>query len=54
MHIDVPEKPLAESQLKLQAGMPAEVFIRTEARTALDYLLAPVTAFLRRSMREPT
>jgi HlyD family type I secretion membrane fusion protein len=54
VHIDVPEKPLAESQLKLQAGMPAEVFIRTEARTALDYLLAPVTAFLRRSMREPT
>jgi HlyD family type I secretion membrane fusion protein len=54
VHIDVPEKPLARSQLKLQAGMPAEVFIRTEARTALDYLLAPVTSFLRRAMREPT
>ncbi len=53
VHIDVPEKPLAESNLKLQAGMPAEVFIRTEARTALDYLLAPVTSFLRRAMREP-
>lgn len=54
VHIDVPEKPLEASRLRLQAGMPAEVFIRTEARTALDYLLAPVTSFLRRSMREPT
>jgi hypothetical protein len=37
----------------MQAGMPAEVFIRTGSRTALDYLLAPVTAYLRRAMREP-
>ena len=53
VHIDVPEKALAESNLRLQAGMPAEVFIRTDNRTALDYLLAPVTAYLRRAMREP-
>ena len=33
--------------------MPAEVFIRTDTRTTLDYLLAPVTAYLRRAMREP-
>ena len=39
--------------LKLQAGMPAEVFIRTDNRSALDYLLAPVTSYLRRAMREP-
>jgi HlyD family type I secretion membrane fusion protein len=53
VHIDVPEKALAASNLRLQAGMPAEVFIRTDTRTALDYLLAPVTSYLRRAMREP-
>jgi epimerase transport system membrane fusion protein len=40
-------------ELKMQAGMPAEVFIRTDSRTAFDYLLAPVTDYLRRAMREP-
>jgi len=39
--------------LKMHAGMPAEVFIRTDSRTMFDYLLAPVTAYLRRAMREP-
>jgi HlyD family type I secretion membrane fusion protein len=53
VHIDVPEKSLAASSQKLQAGMPAEVFIRTDNRSALDYLLAPVTSYLRRAMREP-
>jgi HlyD family type I secretion membrane fusion protein len=53
VHIDVPERVLVASNLRLQAGMPAEVFIRTDTRTALDYLLAPVTSYLRRAMREP-
>ena len=53
VNIDVPEKALGAANLKLQAGMPAEVFIRTDTRTAFDYLLAPVTAYLRRAMREP-
>ena len=53
VHILVPEDALATSSLRLQAGMPAEVFIRTDTRTALDYLLAPVTSYLRRAMREP-
>jgi HlyD family type I secretion membrane fusion protein len=53
VHILVPEEALATSSLRLQAGMPAEVFIRTDTRTALDYLLAPVTSYLRRAMREP-
>ena len=50
-HIAV--SPGALGELKMQAGMPAEVFIRTDKRSALDYLLAPVTAYLRRAMREP-
>src|SRR5438552_3786719 len=45
--------PGSLGDLKMQAGMPAEVFIRTDSRTAFDYLLAPVTAYLRRAMREP-
>jgi len=39
--------------LKLQAGMPAEAYIKTEERSALEYMLTPFTAFLQRSMREP-
>ena len=53
VHVVVPEKSLTDANLKLQAGMPAEVFIRTDTRSALDYLLAPVTTYLRRAMREP-
>ena len=39
--------------LKLQAGMPAEAFIKTTDRTALEYMTDPITGFLSRSMREP-
>jgi HlyD family type I secretion membrane fusion protein len=54
IHIDVTEQALAEAgHLRLQAGMPAEVFVRTDNRTAFDYLLAPATAYFRRGMREP-
>ena len=49
--IQVPPANLGE--LKMQAGMPAEVFIRTDVRTVFDYLFAPVTSYLRRAMREP-
>jgi HlyD family type I secretion membrane fusion protein len=38
--------------LKLQAGMPAEVYLRCEERTALQFLFEPVTAVLRRAGRE--
>jgi HlyD family type I secretion membrane fusion protein len=54
VHVAVAQEALAAAgNLKLQAGMPAEVYIRTDERTAIDYLLAPVTAGVRRSMREP-
>jgi epimerase transport system membrane fusion protein len=54
VHVDVPARSLSKAgNLKLQAGMPAEVFIRTDERTTVDYLLAPVTSYLRRAMREP-
>jgi HlyD family type I secretion membrane fusion protein len=53
VHIEVPPAHLAQENLRLQAGMPAEVFIRTDERSTFDYLLAPVTGYLRRAMREP-
>lgn len=54
VHVDVPARALEEAgNLRMQAGMPAEVYIRTDSRSAFDYLFAPVTAYLRRGMREP-
>ena len=38
--------------LKLQAGMPAEVYVKGEERTPLQYLVEPVTQVLRRAGRE--
>lgn len=53
-HVRVgPDALRAAGDLRLQAGMPAEVYIRTDTRTALQYLLTPVSAYLQRSMREP-
>ena len=48
-----PESLMEAGDLKLQAGMPAEVFVKTPARTPLQYLLDPLTGFLQRSFREP-
>ena len=38
--------------LKLQAGMPAEVYIKGEERTPLQYLVEPVTQVMRHAARE--
>lgn len=49
----VPDTVEAGSPLAgLQPGMAAEVFIRTMPRTALDYLLEPVTDTMMRAFRE--
>jgi len=53
-HVKLSPESLKEAgDLKLQAGMPAEVFVRTPARTPLQYLLDPLTGFLQHSFREP-
>jgi HlyD family secretion protein len=39
-------------QLKLVPGMPAEVFIQTRERTALDFLLKPLREQITRTFRE--
>jgi epimerase transport system membrane fusion protein len=38
--------------MKLQAGMPAEVYIKGEERTPLQYLVEPVTQVIRHAARE--
>ena len=48
--LDTGQPALAD--LKLQPGMPAEVMIVTGKRTALDYLIKPIAASFRRSLRE--
>lgn len=42
----------AAGNVALQAGMPAEVYIKGDERTPLQYLLEPVTQVLRRAGRE--
>jgi hypothetical protein len=42
----------AHGEIRLQAGMPAEVYLQGEQRTALQYLVEPVTHVLRRAGRE--
>ena len=37
---------------RLTPGMPAEVYIQTEARTVLSYLMTPITESLNRAFRE--
>lgn len=40
-----------EHELKLQAGMPAEVYLEGPQQTALQYLLEPITSMLRKAGR---
>jgi hypothetical protein len=51
--IDVDAAELAANpQIQLYPGMPATVTITTKERTALDYLLGPLTASFDRAFRE--
>lgn len=42
----------AMSELKLQAGMPAEVYIEGTSQTALQYLAEPITSTIRKAGRQ--
>ncbi len=51
--IEVDPASLAKlPNVELYPGMPAEVLLLTESRTALDYLLSPITESLARAFRE--
>lgn len=47
-----PDSLAAAGELKLQAGMPAEVYIEGSKQTPLQYLIEPVTTTMRRAARE--
>jgi epimerase transport system membrane fusion protein len=51
--VDIDPASIASAgDVKLQAGMPAEVFLQGEKRTPLQYLVEPVTQVLLRAGRE--
>lgn len=47
-----PESVSAVGDLKMQAGMPAEVYIDGGFQTALEYLVEPIASTLRRAARQ--
>ena len=47
-----PESLQAVGDLKLQAGMPAEVYIEGTSQTALQYLMEPITSTARKAARQ--
>lgn len=52
-HVEVDGASLKNAgDMKLQAGMPAELFIEGEKRTPMQYLLQPISQLLRRAGRE--
>lgn len=53
LYVEIEPEALAKGgNLQLQAGMPAEVYVRTIERTPFEYLFDPITAFLAKAMRE--
>ncbi len=52
--VEVDARVLASHpDIRLQAGMPAELFVTTPERTLFDYLAKPFTVFATRALREP-
>lgn len=52
VHIKVEKEQLRQNDLYLSPGMPATVFLVTEPRTVLNYLLEPITDQIDRALRE--
>lgn len=50
--IEFSPQTIASASVNLVAGMGADVFLRTAARTPLDYLLSPIKNSLRLGLRE--
>ncbi len=52
-YVEIDPESLAEvGEIRLYPGMPAQVMIATGARTALDYLIGPLTSSFDRAFRE--
>lgn len=52
VHVAVDRVELEKNKLYLTSGMPATVFIYTEPRTVLDYLIEPLKARFEQALRE--
>jgi HlyD family type I secretion membrane fusion protein len=53
-NVEIDAAALAEHpEIRLRAGMPAELFVATPERTLFEYLAKPLSAFTSRAMREP-
>lgn len=52
VHVAVDRGELENNKLYLTSGMPATVFIYTESRTVLDYLVEPLKARFDKALRE--
>jgi HlyD family type I secretion membrane fusion protein len=52
VHVELDKQELRANNLYISAGMPAAVFIKTDPRTVLDYLLEPLKENFDRALRE--
>lgn len=52
VHVELNKEELHANDLYISAGMPAAVFIKTEPRTVLDYLIEPLKENFDRALRE--
>jgi len=52
VHVELDKEELRANDLYISAGMPAAVFIKTEPRTVLDYLIEPLKENFDRALRE--
>jgi len=50
--VEMDSAALADKSVPIQAGMSAQVMIRTADRTTWDYLMSPLVQFFRNSLRE--
>lgn len=52
VHVTIPKDELAQYNLVMAPGMPAEAYITTAGKTLLRYLLDPITDTTRKAFRE--
>jgi len=53
VEVDAQALDRRDPPMRLQAGMPAELFVTTGDRTLFEYLAKPLRAFSQRALREP-
>jgi HlyD family type I secretion membrane fusion protein len=54
VEVDAAAMQQRQPSLRLQAGMPAELYVTTGERTLFEYLAKPFNVFTQRALREPT